>query len=159
MTAHDEYYLGLAMQVASRATCIRRQVGCVLVNSRGHILSTGFNGPPSGIPHCIDKPCAGAGCPSGEGLEECMAVHAEANALLQCKDVYEIQSCYVTVSPCIHCIKLLMNTSCENIIFREEYANVLKTKDLWVTERASYHMRNWTFLPPAKGIHGGQNDG
>jgi len=76
----DEYFLKMAELVSTRATCARRKVGCVLVNSRKHILATGYNGVASGMPHCIDEPCPGANYPSGEGLDKCEAIHAEQNA-------------------------------------------------------------------------------
>jgi deoxycytidylate deaminase len=55
----------------------------------------------------------GAKFKSGEGLDVCQAIHAEQNALLQCKDVYDIETIYCTVSPCIHCVKLLLNYFCK----------------------------------------------
>lgn len=125
------YFIDMASLSSSRATCSRRMVGCVLVNSRGHILSTGYNGPPSGMPHCTDKPCGGAGFKSGEGLDACEAVHAEQNALLQCPDVQAIEIAYVTTAPCITCTKLLLNTSCETIIFKEDYPHADAAKALW----------------------------
>lgn len=127
----DEYFLCQAKLVATRGTCVRRQVGCILVDERGHVLSTGYNGPPAGMEHCIDSPCDGATCPPGEGLDKCEAVHAEQNALLQCPDVYKIHTAYVTTSPCIHCVKLLMNTSCQRIVFLEKYSHS-EPKNLWL---------------------------
>lgn len=117
----DQYFLSMAELVATRGTCIRRRVGCVLVNERNHVIGTGYNGPPSGEPHCIDTPCPGALLPSGTGLDECEALHAEWNALLQCGNVFEIKTAYVTTSPCIICTKLFLNTSCQRIVFREVY--------------------------------------
>ena len=67
----DAYFLEIAKTVAQRATCPRRQVGCVLVNSRNHIVATGYNGVPSGFTHCIDVNCEGAKYYSGEGLDIC----------------------------------------------------------------------------------------
>ncbi len=130
----DEYFLQMVKLVASRSTCIRRNVGCIMTNKRGHVVATGYNGVASGQPHCIDKEhrCTGAGLPSGQGLDQCQAIHAEQNALLQCKDVYEIETCYVTVSPCITCTKLLMGTSCRRIIFLEEYVHT-EAKELWLS--------------------------
>lgn len=118
----DELFLQMAVLLSTRSTCSRRGVGCVLVDSRGHVLSTGYNGVPSGWRHCTDIPCDGAAYLTGTGLEKCRAIHAEQNALLQCPDAYEIYTCYVTVSPCVHCVKLLCNTSCERIVFVEKYA-------------------------------------
>lgn len=127
----DEYFLKMAELVSMRATCSRRNVGCVLVDSRAHVLSTGYNGPASGQPHCIDIPCKGAACKSGTGLELCEAIHAEANALLQCPDVYRIETAYCTDSPCIHCVKLLLNTSCKSIVFLREYPHN-ESEYIWV---------------------------
>jgi dCMP deaminase len=127
----DEYFIGIARLVAQRATCHRRQVGCVLVNSRNHVLATGYNGVASGQPHCIDRPCPGAHCASGTGLHLCQAIHAEANALIQCADIGAISTAYVTASPCISCLRLLLNTSCRTIVFAEEYPHP-ESRDLWV---------------------------
>ncbi len=127
----DEYFLEMAQLVAGRATCSRRKVGCVLVNERKHVIATGYNGNAAGQPHCIDHACPGAGLPSGTGLELCEAIHAEANALLQCRNVYEIDTAYVTASPCMHCVKLLLNTSCKRIIFIEEYSHP-EAKNYWL---------------------------
>jgi dCMP deaminase len=127
----DEYFLRMAALVATRGTCIRRQVGCVLVNHRKHVLATGFSGVAAGLPHCTDFPCPGANLPSGTGLDKCHSIHSEQNSLLQCRDVYEIDTCYITHSPCIHCTKLLMNTSTKRIVFTEEYAHNTQSKELW----------------------------
>jgi dCMP deaminase len=70
------------------------------------------------------------GFASGQGLDACEAIHAEQNALLQCRDVHLIKTCYLTLSPCITCVKLLLNTSCERIVFIEEYVDA-RPKDLW----------------------------
>lgn len=117
----DEYFISMALLSSTRGTCPRRSVGCVLTNARGHVLSTGYNGPASGMPHCTDEPCAGACAPSGTMLDACEALHAEQNALLQCRDVYTIDTTYVTASPCVTCTKLLLNTSCKRIVYISEY--------------------------------------
>lgn len=132
----DEWALSLALVTAKRATCKRRQVGCVLLSSRGHVLATGYNGVATGLPHCTDYDndpvylCTGLYAVSGSNLDGCHAIHAEQNALLQCRDIHNIRSAYVTCSPCITCCKLLLNTSCERIVFNEEYAHPTARK-LW----------------------------
>ena len=145
----DEYFIRMAYLVASRATCKRRSVGCVLVDEHGHVLSTGYNGRPSGMTHCNHqtyklhtdgrrKPtyphaCPGANEPSGTSLGMCEAVHAEQNALLQCHDPFAIQTCYCTTLPCKDtCIKMLMNTSCSTIVFAESYQNESEIIDFWL---------------------------
>ena len=131
--SRDEWGLGLASVVATRGTCLRRQVGCVLVNARGHIIASGYNGKAAGLTHCYDEPCEGANAPSGTGLDSCEAIHAEQNALMQCKDIHDIHTCYTTASPCITCVKLLLNTACKRIVFKEEYPHGA-AKHLWLAD-------------------------
>lgn len=126
----------MAIVTASRSTCLRRAVGCVLLSERGHVLATGYNGVAAGQKHCNEKipysptmkegnctpnACPGAFAVSGTQLDACQAIHAEQNALLQCHDVYQIQDCFVTTSPCVTCVKLLLNTGCRRIVFGDEY--------------------------------------
>ena len=141
-------YMEMLLSLEKRSTCIRRSVACILTDSKNRVLSTGYNGVASGMPHCNfeevhAKPmygdsrypfaCSGHDMPSGQGLAECQAIHAEQNALLQCGDVDKIYFVYVSCSPCIHCVKLLMNTGAHWIYCREIYdANVV---DLWESSR------------------------
>lgn len=142
----DAWAMELAQVTAKRSTCLRRAVGCVLLNARGHVMSTGYNGVAAGLPHCNEQQlaeksdglgrcvyglgryvyphaCQGSLSKSGENLDGCEAIHAEQNALLQCRDPHDIAACYVTTSPCMTCTKLLLNTSCTKIYFLEEYAH------------------------------------
>ena len=133
----DFYFLKMALLVSERGTCARRKVGSIFVNKRNHVIATGYNGNPSGFPHCTDKPCAGANSLSGTDLDKCEAIHAEQNALLQCKDVHEIDRVYCTLSPCIHCVKLLLNTSTQQIIYGEKYVHDL-ARNLWESSGRGY---------------------
>jgi len=126
----ERVWLRIAREVATLSTCRRRQVGCVLVDANGYVLSTGYNGVAHGQPHCIDSPCPGSGFPSGEGLDRCEAIHAEQNALLQCPDTRKIHTAYVTAFPCVHCVKLLLNTSCTLITYAEPYSHGA-SPELW----------------------------
>lgn len=126
----DDYFMMIAAVVGRRSTCGRRRVGCVLVDVHNHIIATGYNGVPMGFDHCLSHPCEGACLPTGTGLDKCLAIHAEQNALLQCSDIFAIDRCYTTTSPCIHCVKPLLNTSCKRIIFGEEYPHS-ESKELW----------------------------
>ena len=143
--SRDQLYMDMAKLVAQRTTCLRRAVGCVLTNTRGHVLATGYNGVAAGQKHCnerVDDPvytqdfyphaCPGSQAPSGTNLDACQAIHAEQNALLQCRDVYDIGTCYCTASPCMTCTKLLLNTSCKRIVFSEEYP-APAAKELWIS--------------------------
>ena len=144
----DSWAMAVAVITAQRATCLRRKVGAVFLNERGHVLATGYNGVAAGQKHCNepsgmeDHPtknarvlvyghsCSGASAASGTNLDGCHAIHAEQNALLQCRDVYSIHTAYVTASPCMTCTKLLLNTSCQRIVFIEEYPHSA-SEELW----------------------------
>jgi dCMP deaminase len=126
----DEYFIEIARLVAQRGTCARRQVGCVLVNEQNHILATGYNGVAKGVRHCIDTPCPGSRFPSGQGLHQCEAIHAEQNALMQCRNINEVHTVYTTSSPCIGCTRLLLNTGCKRVVFLEPYPHP-EAQRLW----------------------------
>ncbi len=117
----DEYFLAMARLVATRGTCPRRQVGCVLVDAAGIVLATGYNGPPRGLPHCVDHPCPGAGQVTGVALDQCWATHDAANALMFCADVSRVHTCYATTEPCPSCAKLLLNSGCQRVLFADPY--------------------------------------
>ena len=118
----DTYFLEIAKTVAQRSTCPRRQVGCILVDSKNHIVATGYNGVPTGFVHCIDTPCPGAQYPSGEGLDHCEAIHAEVNAFLQLRSDDELTA-YMTVTPCFTCGKMFANSRVKRIVALEEYVH------------------------------------
>lgn len=108
----DEYFLQIAALAATRSTCLRRNVGCVLVRDR-HVLATGYNGVPAKAPHCADKGCLRQELhiPSGQRMDICRAVHAEANAIAQCAKLgvcVQGATAYVTVTPCSKCAALLV---------------------------------------------------
>ena len=96
-----------------------------------------------GEPHCTERPCPGATLPSGSGLEICEAVHAEICALIRCPDPRRVHTCYATTAPCLHCVKILMNTGCRRVVYAEDYPHVTAARLLW--ERAG---REWVRLSP-----------
>ncbi len=121
--------------VATRATCLRRKVGAILVKDR-RILATGYNGPPKGVPHCDEL----GGClreklgiPSGERQELSRAVHAEQNAIIQAAKMgtnIDGSTLYVTNHPCFICAKMLINAGVKKIVFREGYPDKYAEKIL-----------------------------
>ncbi len=116
----------IAEIVKKRSTCLRRQVGAVIVREN-RIITTGYNGAPSGLKHCTDIGICERqrlGIPSGERHELCRALHAEQNALIQAAKVgvsTEGATIYVTVQPCIICGKMLINAGIVRIVHRGEY--------------------------------------
>src|SRR4029077_17763045 len=127
--SRDEWGLRLAEATALRGTCPRRQVGAVALDQIGRVLSTGYNGVPRGWDHCDVTPCGGAGFASGQGLDECEAVHAEANCIAQAPDAQRIWSVYVTTAPCVPCVKLLLATNAQRLIVRRLYDE--RSEALW----------------------------
>jgi len=123
--------LQIAKVLAQRATCIKLAVGCVLTDSGGRILGSGYNGVPRGCKHCIDFPCPGAAAPKGADL--CQAVHAETNALLVCRDIASIHTAYVTHAPCLRCTKTFLNTGLQRVVFRHAYEVEPAAEALWAS--------------------------
>jgi len=125
----DEYFMSIAYQVAKRSTCIRRKVGALLVRDR-RILTTGYNGPPSGLPHCIDVGCLRdkLGVPAGQRHELCRGLHAEQNALIQAA-IHGVSvkgaTLYCTHYPCSLCAKMLINAGVVKVVVAEEYPDDL----------------------------------
>ena len=126
----DQTYMEVARAFAKRATCSRRQVGCVITGN-GYILSSGYNGSFPGSQHCIDAPCPGAALPSGTGLDLCMSAHAEQNAIARLKDVNAADTLYCTTAPCISCTKLVLCTGIKRIVADKDYIH--SGKDLWLS--------------------------
>lgn len=126
--------MDIAFLVASRATCLRRKVGAILVRDR-RILATGYNGPPRGIKHCGDRPdgCLREklGVPSGERHEISRAVHAEQNAIIQAAVSgvsIEGAALYSTNHPCALCTKMLINAGIVEFVYAEGYPDELSAE-------------------------------
>ena len=143
--------MDIAVLVASRATCLRRKVGAVLVKDK-RILATGYNGPPRGLKHCNERP---GGClreqnhvPSGERHEISRAVHAEQNAIIQAAvHGFSIEgtTLYSTNHPCVLCTKMLINAGVKEFVYAEGYPDQLSAE---LIEEAGINIR--MFNPDTK---------
>jgi dCMP deaminase len=125
----EEYFMDITHLVAKRSTCLRRQVGAVLVKDK-KILATGYNGAPSRLEHCLDVGCLREkmGIPSGERHELCRGLHAEQNAIIQAAyHGVEIRGAtlYCTNHPCIICSKMIINAGIQKVVYEEGYADLL----------------------------------
>ena len=119
----DSYYLAMLPLIASRATCPRRRVAAVLVDAGGKLVSIGYNGVPSGLPHCIDEPCAGATDAAGD-TSRCIAIHAEANALSQARASRRLpHTLYCSTTPCFNCAKMLVTEGVRRVVAASSYAD------------------------------------
>ena|SRR6266851_1268761 len=131
----DDYFMLIAQGVSLRSTCSRRSVGAVFVSADNHILSTGYNGAPSGERHCCHTPEWVLGSPDGStvvpsgdikivnGKTQCsVVIHAELNAVLAAaKKGIALQGSklYVTYRPCEECSKFLKQLNLERIVCPE----------------------------------------
>jgi dCMP deaminase len=130
----DEYFMQITQLVSSRSTCLRRQVGALLVKDK-NILATGYNGVPRGITHCEVTGCLREQLkvPSGERHELCRGLHAEQNAIIQAAShgvsIFG-STLYCTDSPCIICSKMLINAGVKEIIYGRGYPDELSLEML-----------------------------
>ena len=121
----DEYFMEIADIVKTRSTCIRRQVGAVIVKDN-RIISTGYNGAPSGLKHCTEVGCERQrlNVPSGQRHELCRALHAEQNAIIQAAKTgasTEGAAVYITIQPCVICAKMLINAGITRVVHGGDY--------------------------------------
>lgn len=140
--ARDRFYMGLARAVRTGANCLGSSVGAVIVRDN-RVVSTGFNGTPEGFPNCSDYGCVrcrdshlhalgrddAVGDPEhvrGRGLDRCICVHAEQNALLTAARFgIAVQSgtLYTTLSPCFGCLKESIQAGVHRIVYADVYAS------------------------------------
>ncbi len=125
----NEYFMSIAKLVSSRSTCLRREVGAIIVKDR-RILSTGYNGAPKGITHCEVVGCLREklNVPVGERHEICRGLHAEQNAIIQAAlHGIEIEDAviYTTNQPCSICAKMMINSGIKKVYYFEKYEDKL----------------------------------
>ena len=122
-----EYYMGIAMAVRRRANCIGNRVGAILVVDN-HIVATGYNGTPSGLPNCDEGGCERCAkreeYQSGEAYDLCICVHAEQNAVLMAAR-FGIKVagalCYSTMRPCLGCTKELLQARVDSVYYLHDW--------------------------------------
>lgn len=124
-----KYFIKFAQDAGSRSTCIRRTVGAVIVKNN-MILSTGYNGVPTGVEHCLSAGCLREelGVPSGQNHELCRGIHAEQNAIIQAaKNGVSTDGAdmYCTTRPCIICTKMIINAGIKRVYYINDYEDLL----------------------------------
>jgi dCMP deaminase len=124
----DEYFIRIAELTSERSNCIKRKVGCIIVKEN-RILSLGYNGTPSKMKNCYEGGCKR--CfeqfqtnenSSGKNLDLCMCLHAEENAMLFLSKSDLVDSVlYVTLIPCISCVKKIIQCGIKKVIYLQDY--------------------------------------
>lgn len=140
----DCYFMDIARIVASRSTCLRRQVGALLVLEK-RILATGYNGAPTGLRHCDEAGCLRKelNVPAGERHELCRGLHAEQNAIIQAAlngVAIKGATLYCTHFPCVVCAKMLINAGIRRVCASDSYPDSLSEKLLSEAGMAIYYM-------------------
>ena len=150
MTADDlrpsweEYFMDIALLVAKRSTCLRRSVGAIIVKDK-RVLSTGYNGAPSGVRHCEEVGCLREklNIESGKMHELCRGIHAEQNAIIQAAYhgvSLKGASVFCTNLPCSICAKMIINAGINKIYYRSGYADELSQDMLQETDIELIHL-------------------
>lgn len=134
----DEYFLELTDVVKKRSTCLRRQVGAIIVKDN-HILSTGYNGVPTKINHCSEVGCLREKLkvPSGERHELCRGLHAEQNAIIQAAHhgvSINGSTIYTNTKPCSICTKMIINAGIKRVVYQIDYTDKLADELLAETD-------------------------
>lgn len=145
----NDYFLRIAYEVATRSTCLKRQVGAVLVRDK-RILATGYNGAPMGIRHCAVIGCLRQDSESGTNLENCKALHAEQNAIIQ-SAFHGVSTrgsiLYCTASPCSTCAKMIINAGIHQVIYDARHKYPDPFGDALLKE-AEVSLLEWWFDAP-----------
>ena len=123
----DQYFLTITRQVAERSTCTRAKVGAVIVRDK-NILATGYNGSPAGLPHCLDVGCLiykshDAGGRASRRTASAPSTPRSTRSRRRRRTAPRIRDAdiYITHTPCIHCLKVLINTGIKRILYEREY--------------------------------------
>jgi dCMP deaminase len=130
----ETYFMDIAVLVSKRSTCIRRAVGAAIVKEK-RILTTGYNGAPSGIAHCLDRGCLRESLKiaSGERHELCRGIHAEQNAIIQAA-LHGVSirgaTLFCTNLPCTICAKMIVNAGLVRIYYQAGYADTISEEIL-----------------------------
>jgi dCMP deaminase len=121
----DEYFMEITQVVKTRSTCLRRNVGALIVKDK-KLLSSGYNGSPTGCKHCDELGCLRdtMNIPSGQRHELCRGTHAEQNAIVQAANSgVSIQGAtiYTTHQPCVLCAKMIINSGIKRVVYKGDY--------------------------------------
>ncbi|KAJ2997432.1 hypothetical protein NUW58_g654 [Xylaria curta] len=149
----DSYFMALASLAARRCNCMKRAVGCVLVDSKRRVISTGYNGTPRNLTNCME-----GGCPrcnsgdatSGVSLATCLCLHAEENALLEAgrERIRDGSVLYCNTCPCLTCSIKIVQVGISEVVYNQGYSMDGETARVFLS--AGVKLRQ--FSPPADGL-------
>ncbi|OTA96375.1 hypothetical protein M434DRAFT_19635 [Hypoxylon sp. CO27-5] len=148
----DSYFMSLASLAAHRCNCMKRAVGCVLVDSKHHVISTGYNGTPRHLLNCGEGGCprCNAGESSGVSLSTCLCLHAEENALLEAgrERIRDGSILYCNTCPCLTCSIKIVQAGISEVVYSQGYS--MDTHTAQVFRNAGIKLRQ--YLAPVNGL-------
>ncbi|KAF3058446.1 Deoxycytidylate deaminase [Daldinia childiae] len=148
----DSYFMALASLAAQRCNCMKRAVGCVLVDSKHHVISTGYNGTPRHLLNCGEGGCprCNSGESSGAALSTCLCLHAEENALLEAgrERIRDGSILYCNTCPCLTCSIKIVQVGITEVVYSQGYSMDTETAEIF--RNAGVKLRQ--FSPPANGL-------
>jgi len=129
------YFMNIAHEVASRATCPRKHVGAVVVRDK-RLLSTGYNGSLRGLPHCdeVGHEMHTVTHEDGSTSRHCIrTAHSEQNAICEAARMgiaLEGSTLYVKMSPCYTCAKMIINSGLKRVVCAQDYHTDGRSKEI-----------------------------
>lgn len=122
----DSYFISLASLASQRTNCMKRRVGCVIVCESNRVVATGYNGTPAGTKNCNDGGCPrcnGGQFSKGKGLDLCLCLHAEENAIIEAgRERCTNSTLYTTLFPCVLCARKIVQAGIKRLVYQDEYA-------------------------------------
>jgi dCMP deaminase len=147
----DEYFIKIAELTSQRSNCIKRRVGCILVKDK-RILSLGYNGTPIGTTNCYQGGCKRC-CDqfskknidsSAQNLDLCLCLHAEENAILFNNKLDLIgATMYVTLIPCISCVKKILQCQISRVVYINNYQETLDQQSISILTNSGVVVEKW----------------
>ena len=143
----DEYFINIAQLTSERSNCIKRKVGCIIVKNK-RILSLGYNGTPINTLNCYEggcQRCFNKENTSAMNLDLCMCLHAEENAILfVSKDDLLNATMYVTLIPCISCVKKILQCGISRVVYINKYLQEIDNRTREILENNNVQIEQWT---------------
>jgi dCMP deaminase len=148
----EEYFISIAKLTSERSNCIRRKVGCIIVNDN-RIISLGYNGTPSGLKNCYEGGCQrcngyvkapGKNLGPGKNLELCLCLHAEE--LFASKSDLNGATIYITLLPCVGCMKKIIQSKIKKVVYIEKYSPFLDDLSIDIASKAKIEINQFTYI-------------
>jgi len=146
----DQYFINIAKLTSERSNCIKRRVGCVIVKDK-RILSLGYNGTPINTLNCYQGGCKRcmdqynkSDKITAKHLDLCMCLHAEENAILFVSKIdLKDSTIYITLIPCISCVKKILQCQIKRVVYINDYSEELDKISIEILKLNNIEIIKW----------------